>query len=150
MKYHVDFIRPVSVMCFCSFLTNNAHIHRVSSPNRPKRSELRATARCSLLWLRTSSPSPSGSGTRWLSAAPTGWSRQRSSSSCPWWWICLQRTLSPVLSAEPWCTVSVSSCHDGKASRHAGAPPHLFKSKRTKRWGGQPGVLSTIQRYFPL
>lgn len=118
--------------------------------NRPRRIELRATARCSLLWLRTSSPSPSCSGTRWLSAAPTGWSRRRSSSSCPWWWICSQRTLSPVLSAGPWCTVSVSSCHGGKASHHAGAPPHLFKNKRTKRWGGQPGVLRTIQLYLHL
>lgn len=131
------------VISLSSYLMHNTQIHQDPSQNRPKRRNLHATERCSSLWPRTSSPSPSCSGTRWWSAAPTGWWRLRSSSSCPWWWICWRRTLSPVLWAGAWCTVSASSYPDGKASRRAGAPPHLFKKKGGTKRRRSEGKLCT-------
>lgn len=127
------------VISLSSFWMYDTQMHQGPSLNRPKHRNLHVTARWSSLWPRTSFPSPSCSGTRWWSAAQTGWSRRRSSSSCPWWWICWLRTLSPVLWAGAWCTVSASSCPGGKASRRAGAPPHLLK-KRTKTRGQTGGL----------
>lgn len=140
----VSLLSPFSVIHLSSFLMFYTQIQTVPSLNRPKRNNLHATAQCSSLWPRTSSPSPSCSGTRWWSAAPTGWSRRRSSSSCPWWWICWLRTLSPVLSAGPWCTVFSSFCPGGKASRRAGAPPHL----RTKRRGQSEDVAAQAGTHY--
>lgn len=109
-------------------------------------SQQAATAHCSSLWPRTSSPSPSCSGTKSWSAAPRGWWQRRSSSSCLWWWTCSQRTLSPALSAGLWCKVFVSSCLGGRANRRAGAPPRLWK-KRTKDEADRLGVgMSQIWR----
>lgn len=103
---------------------------------------LTATAHCSSLWPRTSSPSPSCSGTKWWSAAPRGWWWRISFSSCLWWWTCWQRTLSPALSVGLWCKVFASSCLGGKANRRAGAPPRLLKSGQKMRqtgWGPRGG-----------